>query len=332
MRVDVKEAMGEQEPLVSVIVPVYNGAEYLERCVNSVLQQTYRKIQLILVNDGSTDNSLQICRRYAKQDSRVVVIDKANSGVSDSRNRGIARAEGVYLQFVDCDDWLVPTATASLVQAAEAQQCQLVIAPFYRVVGRMVIVNGHIREEQRISLREFALQLIKAPANFYYGVMWNKLYRHDLIREWRLQCDPSMQWCEDFIFNLHYLEHVQQIYVLQQPVYYYVKRRDSLVGSELRSGNLYEMKREVFTHYRHFYEAVGLYEANKGRVNGFMLAVTMDSLFRLPTGILEPNEEEVLWLGPTGNGRGASWEQGPRQRLHSRRQEKTERDREWLIK
>lgn len=212
--------MGEKTPLVSIIVPVYNAAAYLERCVKSILQQTYAHIQLILVNDGSTDDSLAICRRYAKQDKRVVVLDKENTGVSDSRNHGIQRAEGAYVQFVDSDDWLVPNATELLVQKAEEMQCQLVIAPFYRVLGRVVIVNGHIREEKKISLQAFALQLMKAPANFYYGVMWNKLYRRDLIVEWNIRCAPDIQWCEDFIFNLHYLQHVQQVYVLQQPIYY----------------------------------------------------------------------------------------------------------------
>lgn len=292
--VDVEESMGEKTPLVSMIIPVYNAAAYLKRCVDSVLQQTYEQIQVILVNDGSTDDSLAICQHYAKQDSRVVVLDKENSGVSDSRNRGIQRAEGTYVQFVDSDDWLVPNATELLVQKAEEAQCQLVIAPFYRVLGRMVIVNGHIREEKKISLQEFALQLMKAPANFYYGVMWNKLYRRDLIVEWKIRCAPEIQWCEDFIFNLHYLQHVQQVYVLQQPIYYYVKRRDSLVSTELRSSKLYEMKREVFVHYRGFYESIGLYEAHKGKINSFMLAVTTDSLFRLPAGILEQNEEEVV--------------------------------------
>lgn len=284
-----------ERPLVSIIVPVYNAAEYLNRCVDSILRQSYTKIELILVNDGSQDDSLRICRRYARQDSRVVVINKRNSGVSDSRNQGIARARGKYLQFVDSDDWLTRNATALLVQQAETQQCELVIAPFYRVIGRLMTVNGHIRTEEAITVEEFALQLMKAPANFYYGVMWNKLYRRDIIVQHGLRCDPAISWCEDFIFNLHYLCHVQRVYVLQEPMYYYVKRRDSLVGTELRNVNVYEMKREVFTHYRGFYEHLGLYEAHKGKINGFMLAVTADSLFRLPSGVLSKDEQEVFF-------------------------------------
>lgn len=278
--------MNDKQPLVSIIVPVYNAAEFLARCVESILRQSYQHIQLILVNDGSSDDSLRICRRYARQDRRVVVLDKKNSGVSDSRNRGMALAQGKYLQFVDSDDWLTADATALLVQQAEAQQCELVIAPFYRVIGRLMTVNGHIRTEERITITEFAMQLMKAPANFYYGVMWNKLYRRDIIMAHGLQCDPTISWCEDFIFNLHYLHYVQHVYVLQQPMYYYVKRRDSLVGKELRSVNVYEMKREVFAHYRNFFEHLDLYEEHKGKINGFLLAVTTDSLFRLPSGMV----------------------------------------------
>ena len=283
-----------KRPVVSVVVPVYNTEPFLAECLHSLEKQTLTDIEIILVNDGSTDNSGRLLREYAGKDARFVYVEQENQGLSAARNTGMEHASGHYLAFLDSDDWLVPNATELLVQKAEEMQCQLVIAPFYRVLGRVVIVNGHIREEKKISLQAFALQLMKAPANFYYGVMWNKLYRRDLIVEWNIRCAPDIQWCEDFIFNLHYLQHVQQVYVLQQPIYYYVKRRDSLVNTELRSSNLYEMKREVFVHYRDFYESIGLYEAHRGKINSFMLAVTTDSLFRLPTGILEQNEEEVV--------------------------------------
>lgn len=285
----------KKQPLVSIIVPVYNAADYLDRCLHSILQQTYQNIQLILVNDGSKDSSLEVCKKFAKQDSRVVILDKKNSGVSDSRNKGIALAKGKYLQFVDSDDWLVATATEQMVKSAEEHHCEMVIAPFYRVVGRLMTENGHIRKEEKISKKDFALYLMKAPANFYYGVMWNKLYRRDLIIKNKITCDTEMNWCEDFVFNLQYFAHADQIFVLQTPVYYYVKRKDSLVGTELRNNNIYEIKRKVYQYYRQFYEKLGLYEEHKGMINSFMLAVTMDSLFRLPTGIIGKDDEEIFF-------------------------------------
>ena len=101
------------EPTVSVIVPVFNSEEYLERCVDSILNQEYQDLELILVNDGSTDRSGEICRRYEEQDPRVLVMTKENSGVSDSRNLAIGQAVGKYLQIVDSDDWLAPSSSIS---------------------------------------------------------------------------------------------------------------------------------------------------------------------------------------------------------------------------
>lgn len=122
-------------PLVSIIVPVYNSEETLARCINSILDQQYRNIEVILVNDGSTDNSLNICREFAETDSRIIVIDKENTGVSDTRNRGIAQATGKYLHFVDSDDWIAENAVKVLVDRMQETGCDLVISGFYRVIN-----------------------------------------------------------------------------------------------------------------------------------------------------------------------------------------------------
>ena len=125
-------------PMVSVIVPVYNAESTLRRCADSILEQSYPDLELILVDDGSKDSSPLICDSYMQKDARVRVIHKPNSGASATRNLGIAEARGHYLQFVDSDDWLTPDATEKLVAAAEAHQADLVIADFYRVSGKLV--------------------------------------------------------------------------------------------------------------------------------------------------------------------------------------------------
>ena len=126
------------KPTVSIIVPVYNAEKCLKRWVDSILGQEYKDLELILVDDGSQDASGAICDTYRRADARVRVIHKENSGVSDTRNRGIEAAEGTYLQFVDSDDWLTADATKLMVRAAEEHDCDLVIADFYRVVGALV--------------------------------------------------------------------------------------------------------------------------------------------------------------------------------------------------
>ena len=130
-------------PMVSMIVPVYNSEKTLSRCIDSILNQTYRDFELILLNDGSTDTSGEICDAYAKRDSRVRVVHKENTGVSDTRNRGIDLARGEYLQFLDSDDWITPDATALFVRTATEQQCDMVISQFYRVIGEHVAKGCH---------------------------------------------------------------------------------------------------------------------------------------------------------------------------------------------
>jgi glycosyltransferase involved in cell wall biosynthesis len=136
-----------ENPLVSIIVPVYNAAGYLNRCLDSISRQDYRNIEVILVNDGSEDESLSICREYQRMDSRYRVIDKQNTGVSDTRNHGISVAKGKYLQFVDSDDWITEHATGTMVRAAESSGSDMVITHFYRIAGKHTTLQGHIREE-----------------------------------------------------------------------------------------------------------------------------------------------------------------------------------------
>ena len=189
------------QPLVSLIIPIYNLADYLPQCLDSVRKQTYENLEALLINDGSTDASLAVCREYSRRDSRFQLIDKANSGVSDSRNQALDRAEGKYIQFLDGDDWLSSDATETLVHAAESTGADLVLAHFYRVVEERVAARGHIKAQRVLTRQEFAEEMMKAPANYYYGVLWNKLYRRSIIEAHRLRFDSQVNWCEDFLYN-----------------------------------------------------------------------------------------------------------------------------------
>ena len=168
------------ERLVSIIVPVYNAEKYVRRCVDSILVQDYPNFELILMDDGSTDGSGEICDAYAGRDERVRVIHKENTGVSDTRNQALELAEGEYIQFLDSDDWIVPEATRLLVQAMEKNGCDMVISDFYRVAGERLARKGDIEEARVLNRQEFAACMIENPADFYYGVLWNKLYKRKL--------------------------------------------------------------------------------------------------------------------------------------------------------
>lgn len=262
----------KREPTVSIIVPVYNAQATLGRCVGSVLAQDYRDFELLLVDDGSADASGALCDRFAA-DERVRVFHTDNNGVSAARNRGIAEAAGEYLQFVDSDDWIAPTATGRLVETAQNQRCDMVIADFWRVVGRRRARKGSIDEKGPFSLQDYAACMMKNPADFYYGVLWNKLYRRDIVIQNRLEMDPALHWCEDFMFNLEYLRHVHTVCAVQEPLYYYVRTRGSLAsGTSLPKAA--KMKRLIFEYYNDFYKTVLSeedYERVRFRVYRFLI-------------------------------------------------------------
>ena len=243
-------------PKVSIIIPIYNAEKHLRRCVDSVLKQDFEDFELILMNDGSRDSSGMICDTYAEKDERVRVVHKENSGVSDTRNQAMTLARGEYLQFLDSDDWITPDATGLLVRMAKEHDCEMVIADFYRVIGERLSPKGKIREDGILSREDFAMEMMENPADFYYGVLWNKLYRRDIIEKNNLCMDKDISWCEDFIFNMEYIRHVKQVYALHVPMYYYVKTPGSLVSQGTSIAKTIQMKRTVFKCYKEFYKEV----------------------------------------------------------------------------
>ena len=267
------------DPSVSIIVPVYNAEGTLRRCVESVLTQEFTDFELILANDGSQDASGALCDQFARSDSRVRVLHKPNSGVSDTRNQAISQARGRYLQFLDSDDWITPNATKLLVRAAESRGCDMVVADFYRVVGERVSHKGDIDEDTVLTREEYAAHMMENPADFYYGVLWNKLYRRELVEAHHLRMDPDISWCEDFMFNLEYIRHARTFFALQVPVYYYVRTKGSLASQAMSISKTVRMKLTVFEYYNQFYKAVldeEEYEKSRLKVYRFLFDAAQD--------------------------------------------------------
>lgn len=266
-------------PLVSIIVPVYNSEKTLGRCIESILNQTYKEFELLLLDDGSTDSSGEICDTYAEKDARIRVIHKENSGVSDTRNQGIAMAKGEYLQFLDSDDWITSDATGLFVRTMAEHSCDMVIAQFYRVIGEHVSQKGAIEEDGLLDRVTYASHMMQKPADFYYGVLWNKFYKRSIIEKHQLKMDSSISWCEDFMFNLEYIRHTHSIYAMKIPVYYYVKTKGSLVSQGMSMKKTIQMKRTVFAYYNDFYKDVFTetdYEKRRIQIYRFLIEAAGD--------------------------------------------------------
>lgn len=266
-------------PTVSIIVPVYNAEATISRCIESIINQEYRDFELLLIDDGSIDSSGTICDRYAAEDSRIRLIHKENTGVSETRNMALDLACGTYLQFLDSDDWITPNATRLFVEEAERYHCDMVISDFYRVVGKRVAHKGDIYDDCVLTQEEFSAHMLQNPADFYYGVLWNKLYRRDIVEKYHLRMNPEISWCEDFMFNLEYIRHAEVFYALQVPVYYYVKTKGSLASQGMSISKTIKMKLMVFEYYNNFYKHVldeEDYEKNRLQVYRFLVDAAGD--------------------------------------------------------
>lgn len=196
---------------VSIIVPVYNMEEYVNKNIKYLTNQTYQNIEIILINDGSADNSLEACRKAAEADSRVIVLDKENEGPGLTRNFGLRKAAGDYVYFFDIDDELKPEAIEKLVSAMEDSGADLVACGFEMFDGKNVIktvrkTDGLYRtgEEAR---RDYGEQLYMYEKNGIQGAPWYKLFKMSIIRDNNIEF-PDIRKSEDDIFIARYVNHI----------------------------------------------------------------------------------------------------------------------------
>ena len=252
-------------PLVSIIVPVYNVQNSVARCLESICAQTWKNIEIILVNDGSRDESFSVCEQFREKDPRIVLVDKSNSGVSDTRNCGMTLASGKYVQFVDSDDYIEPDFTERLVTAAETNNADLVIAPYWMVIPANSCKAGQaleslqenlgIEEKRPDDVREygflpegiydrdtFALRLMEKPASFFYSVLWNKLYRRDILVDNHLQFTSEVRWAEDLVFNLEYILYANVFVSIPKAGYHYVQNPQSICHTQINLASIVQNK------------------------------------------------------------------------------------------
>ena len=213
--------------LISVIVPVYNTAQYLCECVDSILSQTHTSLELILVDDGSTDGSADICDKYAEKDTRVRVIHKPNGGVSTARNAGLDICAGDLISFVDADDWLDLRMFEKLGRClnesnADAAMCGFVDYPHGRRVEKGLFP---------VLPSDFAgtvYQMIRR--NGYFTSPWAKLFRRDLVF-WEgrpVRFDPTLAYSEDEVWLMEVLRNCKYTAFLPEALYFYRPREDSV--------------------------------------------------------------------------------------------------------
>ena len=224
------------EKKVSIIIPVYNTQKYLKKCINSIIDQTYSNLEIILVNDGSTDNSLEICKEYEKIDERVFIISGENHGVSHARNMGIRKAKGEYLYFADSDDYLETDAIEKMIQGFEKADCELIIAGYNEVESEEKIVK---KSWGKSKLKSDDAKKLILDENGVGGYLWNKLFKLSLIKKFEIKFDETIYVWEDVLFVMEYLDKCKYVCLIDDIVYAYCRRAGSAVEYSLYTPQLY---------------------------------------------------------------------------------------------
>lgn len=218
---------------ISVIIPVYNVEKYLSRCIDSVLSQTYPNVEVILVNDGSNDNSAAICKKYAESDSRVVFINQENKGVSSARNVGLKIAKGEYVGFIDPDDDIELDMFDNFVNIILASHPDVIVSNYYDYeigdvnfieIRNNLIYNVNLRKEKIIQ------SFLKPYFGGFMGIIpscCTKMYKLSFLRENNLLFDETLKRAEDYWFNFFVFKKASNVYAIDKAFYHYYKNEVS---------------------------------------------------------------------------------------------------------
>lgn len=244
--------------LITVIVPVYNVAPYLSRCMESLLGQTYRELEIILVDDGSTDESGKLCDGYAERDGRVQVIHKKNGGLASARNAGMEKATGEYITFADSDDWLDTSAYSLLSEKAEQSGADMIRFGFKRISNGKTLASYVFDQPEGVYEGE-ELHKMQLDAISFEGVLDYRRYRflsacmamfrRSLIEKSGLRFESEREILnEDYLFVMQAIQHAASIYILPKTLYHYDIRSGSLTTA--KRPRLLERKQKLCARYR----------------------------------------------------------------------------------
>lgn len=264
---------------ISIIIPVYNVEKYLKRCIDSVINQTYKDIEVILIDDGSTDDSAQICDDYCKKDNRIQVIHKENGGLSSARNVGIEKSTGKYIMFLDSDDWLELETCDIVYKTAQNYNADIIMWPYVREINgkskkkvifkEECIVFDKTTAKKQLHRRMIGLlgEELATPQNADAIVTaCVKLYKSNIIKDNKINfVDTKLIGTEDALFNLYVFGHVKKVIYINKYFYHY--RRDNIVSLTTK------YKQELYKQWSNLFNIMSNYIVDNNLDNSYTQAL-----------------------------------------------------------
>lgn len=261
---------------VSIIIPVYNAEKYIDDCLKSLICQTYKNIEIVLVDDGSKDNSYNICLQYSKEYDFIKTYHKKNGGPSSARNFGINKSTGEYICFVDSDD----TVSKDYVEKLLQNEADLIICGFVELYGKTKRIKKICDDIQKYNNEEIYIKLLESSESDKFNSPWGKLYKKDIIDSNDVVFDESLKMGEDLIFNINYLKYCKSFIIIPDCLYYYNKN----VGGSLTKKfefSRWNIEKYVYYQYKALYEYYNLYDKYKEKIDCMLLMGAKKTIYIL---------------------------------------------------
>lgn len=278
---------------ISVIIPCYNVQNYVGQCLQSIGSQNYRHLEIICINDGSTDDTLSVLNSFAANDSRIIIVNQDNQGLSETRNKGISIATGEYLMFVDSDDW-VGVGYFDTFLSPLKEDVDLVIGSYTREFATKSL-SRDLKIEGKYAADFFQRRLIglvdeelRDPSQADSIVtIWSKLYKFEIIKDHAITFDPieKIGTAEDLLFNLKYSKYCDKIFVIDQPLYHYRKSDNSFTNN---------YKSHLFNQWKNLFECIQNYCDSAQKMKAYHNRVALSIIGLGLTEIRNPAGSQVI--------------------------------------